>query len=219
MIAFGCKNNIRVLFNGQQIETISQYKYLGNIISTTQTSRGDVFRGNYDYLCSQARKAIFGLKHRLKSLGALPPRVLMHMYETLIRPILVYGSDVWGSQPQGTLAVYKLFFWYMRCILQVKSTTSNIMVVGESGQIPQSISCHINAICYLHRLRNLPTNTLVKAMYMELSKLHECGFDTWVSKALTLVQTYGIDIDMGSGASFNRYCKSHIYNHFKNAWR
>ena len=104
VIAFGCKDNIKVLFNGQQIETTSQYKYLENIISTTQTSRGDVFRENinaYEYLCSQARKAIFGLKHRLKSLGALPPRVLMHMYETLIRPILVYGSDVWGSQPQG----------------------------------------------------------------------------------------------------------------------
>ena len=56
-------------------------------------------------------------------------------------------------------------------------------------------------------------------MYMELSKRHECGFNTWVSKALTLVQKYGIDIDMGSGASFNRYCKSHIYNHFKIAWR
>ena len=119
MIVFGFKNNIRVLFNGQQIETTSEYKYLGNIISTTQTFRGDVFRENYDYLCSQSRKAILGLKHRLKSLGALPPRVLMHMYETLIRSILVYGSDVWGSQPQGTLAVDKVFFWYMRCILQV----------------------------------------------------------------------------------------------------
>ena len=107
----------------------------------------------------------------------------------------------------------------MRCILQVKSTTSNNIVVGESGQILPSISCHINAICYLHRLRNLPTNTLVKAMYMELSKLHECGFNTWVSKALTLVQKYGIDTDMGSGASFNRYCKSHIYNHFKITWK
>ena len=49
--------------------------------------------------------------------------------------------------------------------------------------------------------------------------LHECGFNTWVSKALTLVQKYGIDIDMGSGANLNRYCKSHIYNHFKIAWR
>ena len=95
LIAFGCKDNIRVLFNGQQIGITSQYKYLGNIINTTQTSRGDVFRDNYEYLCSQARKAIFGL----------PPRALMHMYETLILPVLVYGGDVWGSQHQGTLAV------------------------------------------------------------------------------------------------------------------
>ena len=56
-------------------------------------------------------------------------------------------------------------------------------------------------------------------MYMDLSKLQECGFNTWVSKALFLVQKYDIDIDLGSGASFNRYCKSHIYNHFKIAWR
>ena len=41
----------------------------------------------------------------LKPLGALPPKVLMHMYETLIRPIVVYGRDVWGSQSQGILAV------------------------------------------------------------------------------------------------------------------
>ena len=31
VIAFDCKDNIEVLFNGQQIETTSQYKYLGNI--------------------------------------------------------------------------------------------------------------------------------------------------------------------------------------------
>ena len=98
-------------------------------------------------------------------------------------------------------------------------TTSNIIVVGKSGQIPPSISCHINAIYYLHMLRNLPTNTLVEAMYMDLSKLQECGFNTWVSKALFSVQKYDIDIDLGSGASFNRYWKSHIYNHFKIAWR
>ena len=76
-----------------------------------------------------------------------------------------------GSQPQGTLAVDKIFFLYMHCFLQVKSTTSNIIVVGESGQIPPSISCHINAKCYLHRLRNLLTNTLVKAMYVETARM------------------------------------------------
>ena len=107
----------------------------------------------------------------------------------------------------------------MRCILEVKSTMSNIIVVvGRSGQIPPSVSCRINAICYLRWLRNLPTTILVKATCMRLSKLHECGFDTWVSKISTLVQKYGVAIDMHSSANFNRYCKSH-YNHFRFFWK
>ena len=56
-------------------------------------------------------------------------------------------------------------------------------------------------------------------MYMELLKLHECGFNTWVSKALNLVQEYGININMGSTTCLNRYCKSHIYNQFKISWK
>ena len=186
---------------------------------TTQTSRGDIFRENYDYLCSQARKAIFGLKYCLKPLGALPSRALMHMYGTLIRPALVYGSDVWDSQSHGTSVVDKIFFWYMRCILQVKSTARNISVVGEIGQIPPSVSCQINATCYLHRLQNLTTDNLVNDMYMESLKLHKCGLNTLVSKAFDLVQDYGININMGSTTCFDRYCKSHIYNHFKIFWK
>ena len=216
VITFGCKGDIRVFFNGQQIESTSQYKYLGNIISTTQTSRGDVFRENYDYLCRQARKAIFGMKHRLKPSGTLSPRVLMHINETPIRPILVYGSDVWGSQSHGTSVVDKILFRYMRCILQVKSTTSNISVVGEIGQIPPNVSCYINAICYLHRLQNLTTNNLVNDMYIETSRMQ---FNMWVSKALNFVQDYGINIIMGSTTCFNRYCKSHIYFHFQISWK
>ena len=96
---------------------------------------------------------------------------------------------------------------------------SNQPRVGESGQIPPSVSCHINAICYLHRLQNLSTNNLVNDMYMELLKLHECGFNTWVSKDLNLMEEYGININMGSTTCLNRYFKSHIFNHLKISWK
>ena len=90
-----------------------------------------------------------------------------------VRNVNTLNNGVWksGSQSQEKLAVDKVFFWYMRCILRVKSTTSTTFVVGEKGQIPTSISCHMIAICYLHGLRSLLRNTLVKAIYMELLKL------------------------------------------------
>ena len=62
----------------------------------------------------------------------------------------------------------------------VKATTSNLMVLGGSGQMPPSVFSHINVICYLKRLHHLPSWMIVKQMYIELCRLHECGFVTWV---------------------------------------
>ena len=76
------------------------------------------------------------MKHNLNSLATLPPKVLLHMFDALIRRILLYGSDVWGVQTQGAANIEKVFFCYMRCALHVKFKTSNMIVVGEYRQIP-----------------------------------------------------------------------------------
>ena len=55
------------------IEQVTKYKYLGNIITSVFTAQGDIFRDNYDYLFSQAQKAVFTMKNKLRDLGSLPP--------------------------------------------------------------------------------------------------------------------------------------------------
>ena len=35
---------LNIHLNGHEIETVSQYKYLGNIITATSTLKGDIFR-------------------------------------------------------------------------------------------------------------------------------------------------------------------------------
>ena len=91
-------------------------------------------------------------KKRLKSEGQLPPRIQIHLFENLVRPILLYGSDVWGVNVSTNTPIDKLFFYYMRCVLHIKANTSNVIVIGESGQIPPSVYCPINALCYLKKL-------------------------------------------------------------------
>ena len=142
--------------NGQPIQTVSQYKYLGNILTATSTLKGDIFRNNHSYLCNKARKAAFGLKNWLKSLGSIPPRTSFYLFETLIRPILLYGSDVWGISRPNNDAIDKVFYQYVRCVLKVKATTSNVMVIGESGQLPPSVFSQINVLSYMRRLQTLP---------------------------------------------------------------
>ena len=140
---------LNIHLNGHPIETVLQYKYLGNIITATSTLKGDIFRNNSSYLCNQARRAMFGLKNKLNSLGTIPPRVSLYIFETLIRPILLYGSDVWGISSCNNDAIDKVFYQFIRCILQVKATTSNVMVISESGQLPPSVFSHINVLSYM----------------------------------------------------------------------
>ena len=105
----------------------------------------------------------------------------------------------------------------MRCVQNVKSNTSNVIVVGECGQTPPSIYCHINALSYLKRLQDLPDTKIVKQVFNELNRLHRCGVRTWVTKACELADKYGIDID-SSNQNFKKHCKLVISDWYKRNW-
>ena len=116
---------------------------------------GYIFQENYNYLRTPARKAIFGMTHNLKALGSLPSNIIFHMLDALIWPILSYGRNVSGVQTQGVTTIYKGFLWRIRCVLNVTSPTSIIIVVGEGGQILPTTSSHIKAMCHLNSVQIL----------------------------------------------------------------
>ena len=91
----------------KNIEKVEKYKSLGNILNSVKTPQGNIFKLTPDYLNSRARQAVFGIKKRLKSLGYLPPKHMFYLYESLIQPILVYGSDIWGVYPSCTRDIDK----------------------------------------------------------------------------------------------------------------
>jgi len=217
VLAFGTRDKIKVYFQGKPIEQVQSYKYLGNILTSVYSATGDIFSKNYDYLSGQARKAIFSIQKRTKALGPLPPRIQIHLYNSLIRPILLYGSDVWGVRADANKSTEKIFFQFMRCVLQVKATTSNLIVIGECGELPPSILCHINVLCFMKRLQCLPENKLVKQVFNEINIMHTCGVKTWVTYAYELAEKYCIDMN-SDVPDFKQYCKVTVSNDFKQKW-
>ena len=73
VLVFGSQLKANVHFNGKHIEQVENYKYLGNILTTVQSHKVDIFSNNYDHLSGQSRKAMSSIKKRLKSVGQLPP--------------------------------------------------------------------------------------------------------------------------------------------------
>jgi len=212
-MSFGKSTNINVEFNGKTIEQVSSYKYLGNIIGSVTSARGDIFRDNYEYLYNQGQKAIFAMKSKLRHMGPLPPRVMFYLFDSLVKPILLYGSDIWGHNCKAQQTMDKLFHWFLRCILHVKSTTSNIIVEGESGQMPPSVYAQINVMCYLERMQSMKSNSIAKQVYNELHRLHECGHITWVTRAYELAENYKIKIGNDENfETFKQNCKLVITN-------
>ena len=117
---------------------------------------------------------------------------MLKAYSTLIQPILLYGSDVWGHSKNGGECIDKTCLFFLRCILKVKKSTSNIMCFGELGVIPPSILANINSIIHHLRLSSLSQNDIVKQLFDELSYMNENGFD--VLGAPNIAKKYNLDI-------------------------
>ena len=218
-MVIGNKSEARVnlTFNKKDIEQVNQYKRLGVIVCSISRNNEDIFACNYPYLCDQGRKALFGVLHRLRSITPIPPRVQFKLFDAVIKPILIYGSDVWGHNKSGTSMIDKVMLRFSRCVLNVKATTSNVMVYGECGILPPSVHCTVSTMCYMNRLHHMPNNSIVKQVYNELFKLHQMGFVTWVTKVGELVETYSINID-DSPAKFKSECKQSVFGEFTRKW-
>ena len=98
------------MFNDKRIKLVSEYKYLGNIIRSTETTAQDMFNTNYPHLCDRANRAMFLALPKLKNVQHPPPHIMFHIFDTLIMPILTYGSDVWGHNKNAHNMLDKAFY-------------------------------------------------------------------------------------------------------------
>ena len=108
---------LELYLNGQKIEQVMQYKYLGNIIKSVNNSNVDIFSSTYSYLCDQERKAIFGMMHKIRDITPLPPKVMFKL-----------ECGTWYHHPRRlqcvlsrNLRILKVATWHYRCRHNLKN--------------------------------------------------------------------------------------------------
>ena len=140
---------------------------------------------------------------------------MFYLFNPLILPILTYGSDIWGTNTTITKAIDKVFLRFTRMVLGVKATTNNICVMGESGQFPPSIKCHISILNNFIRLNTSPQKTILGEVFSEIKRLHNLGFPTWVTRVNKLASYYKIDMEQ----KYSTYeIKSIVQEKHKHQW-
>ena len=216
-MGFGKIKKVTVKFNGKIIEQVDRYKCLGNILSPINRCNADPFKLNAEYLCDRARKALYAMSHRTRNISHVSPQLKFHMFNTLILPILTYGSDVWAVNKTSLKVIDKIFLRYVRCALSIKATTSNVITIGESGQYAPSVQCTIALLNFANRLHHMSDSVLVKQVYNELLQLNEMGFHTWTGDVKALNELYNLDITCAT-SDFKIACKRNVRSHFRDNW-
>ena len=82
-------HNIDFNLNGVRLECVSRYKYLGVCFCLSGS-----FTYTQEDLYNKSLKAYFKFS---KEFLSLKPNISMHVFDHTIKPILLYGCEIWGS--------------------------------------------------------------------------------------------------------------------------
>ena len=129
---------LNIYFDEILLESVNNFIHLGVNVS----SNGKFFQAQ-KHLSEQATKAMFVLKNLFDN-KLLCIEDKLKLFDSLVQPILMYGSEIWGFHKADD--VEKVHVRFLKQILGVRLQTSNLAVYGELGRFPLSI---LRKICIL----------------------------------------------------------------------
>ena len=97
----------------------------------------------HNKLASQAR--IYAVRSYQKRLDT-PYLMRFKIFYTMVKPVLCYGSQIWGFQYNNTIEDVHNSFCTQ--ILFVRKTINTCMVLGKCGRLPLCITYMTNCIRY-----------------------------------------------------------------------
>ena len=123
------------------IDSTREYKYLGFLV----TPSGEVNTGIRD-LKSRALYALVQLRKKMGNHFREKVGISLYLFDTLIKPIILYCSDFWGilriskKDPSNLLRrdgiIELVQMKFLKQLLGVQTQTPNLGVLLETGRVP-----------------------------------------------------------------------------------
>lgn len=150
------KENFYFYYSSNAIEIVDCYKYLG-----VDFHSSGKFIQAVSSLSDKAKKAYFALKSKLPYSENLSVKTWLQLFNSMITPILTYGSEVWISEFKPNFEALdkskleKTQNSIFKNILGVHGKSSNLAVRCELGTLPISIKCYQLMYKYYERLSDI----------------------------------------------------------------
>ena len=175
--------NTEFYLKQSKLENVKEFKYLGLKISAKNCSFLPIFRD----LSIKATRVIYVLNNKIK-LSMLPTKLALKLFNSLISPILLYGSEVWGPYANFDFAdwdksnIEQVHIQFIKRVLGCNFRTSNIMSRGEVGQRPLLTNIIRRTISYIQNIQKRKDSLVFKAWAFELNNNITPNFATYINK-------------------------------------
>lgn len=174
--------------DGKRIDIVKSYTYLG--IDVTNT-------GNFQLACKslyqKSLRALFSLYAAISPKSDVPnSKLLLKLFDCLIKPILLYGAEIWGphvAQPGNVITKFVNKFY--RTLLGVPNHASTAGVHLELGRHPIAVNIYTTMLKYWARLVTLPRSTLVSHCYWSLYNNDSVLSDPWFRTIRNIIYSTG----------------------------
>ena len=111
----------------KEIETVTEFNYL---IGVTFTKNGKIKlakQKNIEKATKPCMKLSEGVKRHNLSI-----EYLLDLFDKIVKPILLYGCEVWGFS--DNYIIEQIHLKFCKLILHLKQSTPNFMIYGELGR-------------------------------------------------------------------------------------
>ncbi len=169
-----------VIFSKGKLHNIPTFPFCNEIIDVQEnyTYLGTVFTNNGKFReakakqITQAKRAIYNLLGKYRKFS-FPIDILINLFETLIEPILLYGSEIWVVTDIDNMESIQLCFF--KYLLNLHKSTPNCMLRGEVGIQPLRNKINIKILCYCARLIMGKQSKIAYNIYNILKQKYETG--------------------------------------------
>ena len=94
---------------------------------------GGSFAETFEMLAGQSRKAMFSLNKCLHKFTEISPKHYLDLFDKLLKPVLQYGSEVWGFSNANLLE--RVHLQICKQVLGAKRATQNDFIYWKLGRL------------------------------------------------------------------------------------
>lgn len=192
--------NIHLVYDNLVLEVKSFFIYLGMMFDEYDGMKKAGRRG-----MNKGRAALFAMMRRTYELEMNNVYIRCHLFDSLVKPILSYGCEVWGpymfakgdSLTLSGLSTELEFLHkgFLRQCLGVRKSVPDLALMSELQRKPLIFGMLKQTLRFWNKMHSRPDGDLVKLAMVENCEMAVRGcVDCWSSYLTSSLRAYGINI-------------------------